>query len=87
MALVGFIGAVPLRAPDVGMQANQVPLNSLLGKMAYADVPARVATIRSGDAANLNRMEIGFEYVNNTTISIKMRGYDGVTRGFNINLA
>ncbi|ACV50083.1 hypothetical protein [Delftia phage PhiW-14] len=83
MALAGFIGATPVRAPDVGTNPNQVPLNGTLGRLAFLDVPNRLSVVSAGEGANVDRFHVYFERVSDTVLGIRFRGYDGLTRGIN----
>jgi hypothetical protein len=62
---------------DIGTDPNQVPLNGLLGTMAFQD---QVSTLQAAATAPTNNLDINFEYVSNTSIKIRMRGSDGTVR-------
>lgn len=71
-------------AVDVGTAADQVPLNYMLGNLAFMD---DIARIRASVTTPSNNLDINFEYVSNTSIRIRMRGSDGVVRSTTLTLS
>jgi hypothetical protein len=71
-------------AVDVGTNADQVPLNSMLGQLAFLDDITRIRASATAPAASL---DINFEYVSDTSIKIRMRGSDGVVRSTTLTLS
>jgi hypothetical protein len=69
---------------DIGTDPNQVPLNGLLGTMAFQD---QVSFLRAASTAPTNNLDINFEYVSDTSIKIRMRGSDGTVRSTTLTLA
>ena len=69
---------------DIGTDPNQVPINGLLGTMAFQD---QVGVIQAASTAPTNNLDINFEYVSNTSIKIRMRGSDGTVRSTTLTLA
>jgi hypothetical protein len=71
-------------AVDIGTNADQVPLNSMLGQLAFLDDITRIEPSATAPQGNL---DINFEYVSNTSIKIRMRGSDGVVRSTTLTLS
>jgi hypothetical protein len=71
-------------AVDIGTANDQVPLNSMLGQLAFLDDITRIEPSASAPQGNL---DINFEYVSNTSIKIRMRGSDGVVRSTTLTLS
>lgn len=71
---------------DVGSEPNQVPLNGLLGRMAFQspdslviEPQALVVPSRPGSLV--------LQLTNDTTLELKVRGSDGTVRGVTLTLA
>jgi hypothetical protein len=69
---------------DIGTANDQVPLNSMLGQLAFLD---DITRIRASATAPTNNLDINFEYVSNTSIKIRMRGSDGTVRSATLTLS
>ena len=69
---------------DIGTDPNQVPLNQFLGQLAFMD---KVGDVPASSTDPQNNFDINFEYVNDTTIKIRMRGSDGVVRSVQFTLS
>ena len=67
-----FVSAV-----DIGTDPNQVPVNHMLGRLAFQD---ELASLLPAETAPGGAKEINFEYVSDTSIKVRMRGSDGTVR-------
>lgn len=70
----------------IGKKPNQVPTNSMLGGMAYQS-PENVVVRPTADATPNEFGDMVFTLVSNTSLSIKVRGTDGVVRSAVLTLA
>lgn len=78
--------SVVVEQVDVGTEPNQVPLNQYLGSLAFQNNDALVIK----PAASANPQQVGemvFQLTNDTTLVVKVKGTDGVTRSSTITLA
>jgi hypothetical protein len=65
---------------DVGIGASQVPLNQYLGQLAFLDAYAP-SVVGVGTTSNLTQnATLSFELTDNTTLTIRVKGTDGVVR-------
>jgi hypothetical protein len=69
---------------DIGTDPNQVPLNGLLGTLAFED---ELSNLRPAGSTPVSNLDINFEYVSDTSIKIRMRGSDGTVRSTTLTLA
>lgn len=80
-AYVDSIQVAPdhLNIEDVGVDPNQIPLNQFLGDLAYQTSRSLVlnpaASVRPHESGNMV-----FELTSDTTLKIKVKGSDGITR-------
>lgn len=78
--------SVVVEQVDVGTEPNQVPLNQYLGSLAFQNNDALVIK----PTVSANPLQVGsmvFQLTNNTTLVIKVKGYDGTVRSSTITLA
>jgi hypothetical protein len=78
---VSFDGSANINLPGVNTSGNQNTSGTAGGLTASADI----STDTTDDPTN--NKEIVFNYVNDTTLKIKMRGADGTVRSVNLTLA
>ena len=78
---VSFDGTADINLPGVNASGNQDTSGSAGGLTASADI----STDTTDDPTN--NKEIVFNYVNDTTLKIKMRGADGTVRSVDLTLA
>lgn len=78
---VSFDGTTDINLPGVNASGNQDTSGSAGGLTASADI----STDTTDDPTN--NKEIVFNYVNDTTLKIKMRGADGTVRSVDLTLA
>ena len=78
---VSFDGTANINLPGVNASGNQDTSGSAGGLTASADI----STDTTDDPTN--NKEIVFNYVNDTTLKIKMRGADGTVRSVDLTLA
>lgn len=83
VAEFGLARAPLVTQHDIGGQPNQLSLNYMLGSLAFAD---EVERVRCSSSAPANNLDIGFEYVSNTSIKVRMRGSDGTVRSTTLTL-
>lgn len=69
---------------DIGADPNQVPVNGMLGRMAFLDEVAVLLPSQTPPAA---AKEINLEYVSDTEIKVRMRGSDGTLRSATLTLS
>lgn len=70
----------------IGKEPNQVPTNADLGGMAYQS-PDNVVLRPTADATPNEFGDMVFTLVSDTSLSIKVRGKDGVIRSAVLTLA
>ena len=70
----------------VGTAPNQVPANADLGDMAYMNRD-QVVLKPPTSVTPQNIGEVVLEFTNNTTLTLKGRGTDGVVRSITLTLA
>jgi hypothetical protein len=70
----------------IGTGPNQVPTNQMLGRMAAQNPNAMVLEPQPG-ATPAKPGDMVFELTTNTTLTIKVKGTDGVVRSGAIALA
>lgn len=70
----------------IGTAPNQVPVNGMLGRMAFQD-PGSVVLELQATASPSRPGELVFWFVNNTNIGVRMMGIDGVVRQTTLLLA
>ena len=69
----------------IGTKANQVPVNGMLGRMAFQDP----ASVLIEPALNVDPARPGsmvFQLTSNTSLTIKVKGSDGVIRSVSLVL-
>lgn len=69
---------------DIGTDPDQIPVNGLLGRMAFLDEVAVLLPSQNPPGA---AKEINFEYVSDTQIKVRMRGADGTLRSATLTLS
>jgi hypothetical protein len=69
---------------DIGADPNQVPVNGMLGRMAFLDEVAVLLPSQNPPGAS---KEINFEYVSDTQVKVRMRGADGTVRSATLTLS
>ena len=70
----------------IGTAPNQVPVNGMLGRMAFQNPESVV--IEPATGANPTRPgSLVFAFVSNTNLSLRMMGTDGVVRQTTLTLA
>lgn len=81
----GLLSVVAEQA-DIGREPDQIPLNGFLGNMAFMSNEAFVlkpaASVDPGQPGSMV-----FQFTNNTTLVIKVKGSDGVIRSTTLTLA
>jgi hypothetical protein len=71
---------------DVGINPNQVPLNQHLGNLAYIDNTQLVVKPAASVTPSLAGDTV-FELTNDTTLTVKVKGSDGVVRSATLTLS
>jgi hypothetical protein len=72
----------------IGTGADQVPVNGMLGTAAYRDADEFLhAILLASETPPTVARQVTLEATNNTTITIKMMGSDGVVRSTTLTLA
>ena len=70
----------------IGTAANQVPVNGMLGRMAFQEPNAVVLEPQA--TANPGRPgSMVFQLTSNTSLTVKVMGSDGVVRSATLTLA
>lgn len=70
----------------IGKGQNQVPANCMLGNMAY--INKEDLTLRLKPSVSPNGIgEMVFELTSNTSLTIKVKGTDGIVRSASLTLA
>ena len=69
-----------------GSGANQAPLNALLGRCAYQD-PAALVLEPQASVTPAEPGDMVFQLTSNTSLTIKVKGLDGVVRSASLTLA
>lgn len=78
--------SVVVEQSDVGTLPNQVPLNQYLGDLAFQNKNS----LAIQPAASVNPQLLGsmvFQLTNDTTLVIKVKGFDGTVRSYSVTLA
>ena len=70
----------------IGTSPNQVPVNGMLGRMAFQD-PESVVIVPVAGANPTQPGELVFRAASNTSLSLRMMGTDGVVRQTTLILA
>lgn len=70
----------------IGTAPNQVPVNGLLGKMAFQD-PEQVVVKPQASITPINIGDMVFQLTSNTSLTIKVKGSDGTVRSVALTLA
>lgn len=70
----------------IGTENNQLPTNGMLGGMAFQDPEATVIRPRSSAVPN-NIGDMVFELTSDTSLTVKVKGSDGVIRSSTLTLA
>lgn len=70
---------------EVGTAPNQVPVNQLLGRVAFGDVVGAVQVYRHKHASVAG--DVWFEYVSDTSLKINFHGLDEVVRTTTLTLS
>jgi hypothetical protein len=71
---------------DIGTAPNKIPLNQYLGELAYMN-KAQVVISPQATAVPAAVRDMVFELTNDTTLTIKVKGSDGVVRSVALTLA
>lgn len=85
-AAIKSIGTPAVTQADVGTDPNEVPLNQMLGEMAYMNAEAVVIQPQASVVPN-GIGDMVFQLTNNTTLTVKVKGSDGVVRSVALTLA
>ena len=70
----------------IGTSPNQVPLNGMLGRMAFQD-PNAVVIEPAATASPARPGSMVFQLTSNTSLTVKVMGSDGVVRAVALTLA
>ena len=70
----------------IGTAPNQIPTNQLLGGMAFQE-PEAVVINPAASAAPAGVGDMVFQLTSNTSLTIKVKGLDGVVRSASLTLA
>ena len=70
----------------IGTAPNQVPVNGMLGRMAFQDPNATVLEPQAA-ATPLRPGSMVFQLTSNTALAVKVMGSDGVVRSATLTLA
>ena len=70
----------------IGPGPNQVPTNSMLGRMAFQS-PEGVVIRPQGAAAPAGPGDMVFQLASNTSLVVRVMGSDGVVRSTTLTLA
>lgn len=71
---------------DVGTEANQIPLNQNLGKLAFQN-PESLVLKPSSSVTPLLIGDVVFELTSNSVLKIKAKGTDGVVRSATLTMS
>lgn len=70
----------------IGTSPNQVPVNGLLGKLAFQD-PEDMVVKPQASVVPHNNGDLVFQLTSNTSLTIKVKGTDGTVRSVALTLA
>jgi hypothetical protein len=71
---------------DIGTAPNEVPVNGMLGNMAFQD-KEDVVISPAATAVPANLGDMVFQLTSNTSLTIKVKGTDGTVRSVALTLA
>ena len=84
---IGLTGPISgVEQSDIGTEPNQIPLNQYLGDLAFQSADSLIIRPPTDSTPHLPG-SMTFQLTNNTTLSVKVKGSDGVVRTATLTLA